>query len=123
MIKNLIFGVYLLISDFLVESLNAKEKLAKKITPFTIKLRSKNLLHFTNVNSLNIIKNILPQHSQKHDSGWCQKKYLYCTISRHAKTAFSDNLESKFLYVHVNLRSKIFVPDTNKEPFICWGAE
>ena len=35
-----------------------------------------------NLSSLNIIKNILPQHSQKHVSGWCQKKQLHCTISR-----------------------------------------
>ena len=55
MIKNLIFGVYLLISDFLVESLKTKKKLAKKITHFTTQFRSKNLYS-------------IQQHSRKHDA-------------------------------------------------------
>ena len=88
MIQNLIFGAYLLISGFLAESLKAnKTKLAKKITHFTIKFHSKNHIHLihhsTNLVSFNIVKNILPQHSQKtyllykfsrtHVSGWFQK--------------------------------------------------
>ena len=36
MVQNLVFGVNLLISDFLAESLKAIKKLAKKITHFTI---------------------------------------------------------------------------------------
>ena len=58
MIQNLKFGIYLLTSD-------CHQKQAKKITHFTIQFRSKNLTHFTNLNSLNIIRNILMQHSQK----------------------------------------------------------
>ena len=73
MIKNIIFGVYLLISDFLSE-----HNLAKKVTHFTMQFRSKNLTHFTNLYLLNIIKKILPQHSQKHVSGWYQEQKLCC---------------------------------------------
>ena len=64
---------------------------------------SKNLIHFTNLNSLNINKNIVQQHSQKpyslyrfsnkHDSGCCQKEHLHCTISRCPRNAFLKHLE------------------------------
>ena len=37
----------------------------EKITHFTIQFRSKNLTHFTNLGSLDIENNMLPQHSQK----------------------------------------------------------
>ena len=84
--------------------------------------RSKNLTYFTNLNSLNIVKNILPQHSQKpillnkfsrkHVSGWCHKKHLHGTISRRSRTASSNHWESKFLYVPVYLRKKTFAPET-----------
>ena len=47
-----------------------QQKLAKNILHFTIQFCSKVLAHFTN-----IIKNILPQYSQKHDSDWCQKTF------------------------------------------------
>ena len=42
----------------------SQQKLAKKITHFTIQFCSKNLSHFTNLNSLDIENNILSQHSQ-----------------------------------------------------------
>ena len=42
-----------------------QQKLAKRITHFKMQFHSKNLTHFTNLNSLNIVKNILLQHSQK----------------------------------------------------------
>ena len=42
-----------------------QQKLAKKIAHFTIQFPSKNLTHFTNLNSLDVEKNMLPQHSQK----------------------------------------------------------
>ena len=43
----------------------SQEKLAKKITNFTIQFRLKNLTHFTNLSSLDIENNMLPQYSQK----------------------------------------------------------
>ena len=42
----------------------SQQKLAKNITYFTIQFHSKSLTHFINLNSLNIAKNILPQHSK-----------------------------------------------------------
>ena len=52
--------------------------------------RSKNLTHFTSLNSLDIENNMLMQHSQKpfslykffskHISVLCQKKHLHCTV-------------------------------------------
>ena len=41
-----------------------QQKLAKKITHFTIQFRSKRVTHFRNLNSLDIENNMLPQHSQ-----------------------------------------------------------
>ena len=71
-----------------------------------------------NLNPVNIIKNIFPQHSQKpyslykfsskRVSGWCLKKHLHCTISRRLRTSFSKHLESKCLYIPVYLRKKIY---------------
>ena len=52
MIQNHIFGVNLLISEFLAESLKAN----KNGTRFTIRFCSKNLIHFTNLDSINIAK-------------------------------------------------------------------
>ena len=64
MIKSLIFRVYLIISEFFGRKSQSQQKLAKKITPFVIQFRSRTLTH-----SLNTIKNILPQQSQKRVSG------------------------------------------------------
>ena len=97
MIENLIFGVYLLILHFLVESLKTKKKLAKKITHIAIQFCSKNVTYFTNLNLLNIIKNILQQHSKK--------RYLLHILP---KTAFSKHLESANLYILVNLLNNFF---------------
>ena len=36
-----------------------------------------------------------------------KKRYLHCTIFRRSRTAFLEHLESKYLYIPVNLRSKI----------------
>ena len=42
----------------------SQQKLAKNITHFAIQFRPKNLTHFTNLNSLDIEKSMLSQHSQ-----------------------------------------------------------
>ena len=42
----------------------SQQKLVKKITHFSILFRSKNLTHFTNLNSLDIENNMLLKHSQ-----------------------------------------------------------
>ena len=46
----------------------SQQKLVKKIIHFTMQFRSKSLTQFTNLNSLNIIKNRLRQHNQKRYS-------------------------------------------------------
>ena len=69
---------------FLISGLLAESLKAKKITHFIIQFCSKNLTHFTNLNSLDIENNILLQHSpepflvysffRKDVSVWCPKK-------------------------------------------------
>ena len=84
----------------------SQPKLAKKITHFKIKLWSKNLTHFTNLNSLDVENKMLLQHSQKPFwlvSVQCQKKHLHCTISCHPRTAFLKHFESKCLRISVYL--------------------
>ena len=145
MIQNLIFGILFLkniissihffyicpdvavnfIREFFqfqifLQKVSKPTKLAKKITHFTIKFRSKNLTHITNLNSPDIENNMLPQHSQrpfslykfsiKHVSVWCQKKHLYCTLFRRPRTAFLKHFEIKCLYISVYLLKKMFFP-------------
>ena len=43
----------------------SQQKVAKKITHFTIQFCSKNLTHLMNLNSLDVENNMLLQHSQK----------------------------------------------------------
>ena len=81
-----------------------------------------------NLNSLNIVKNILSQHSQKPYSlykfsskyvlGYCQENILDCPMLRHPGTAFLKNSESKCMYIPVYLCKKTFVLET-QEVFIC----
>ena len=110
---------FFLISRFSSRKSQSPQKLAKKITHFTIQFRSKNLTQFTSL-SLDIENNTLPQHSQKHF--WLYKfsskhvpvtrqtKHLGCTISWHQRTAFLKHFEGKCLYISVYIRTKIFVP-------------
>ena len=94
----------------------SQQKLAKKITHFTIQFRSKNLTHFTNLNSFEIENNMLPKHSQKafsvykfsskYVSVWCQENHLHCTISWRPRTTFLKHFESKYLYISVYLSKK-----------------
>ena len=114
MIQNLIFGIILLKILFLAYNFfifihmfqrtsskfffdfrfsrrksQSQQKLLIKITYFAIQVRSKNLTHFTNFNSLDIENNKPPKHCQKsfslykffrkHVSAWCLKK----TFARH----------------------------------------
>ena len=96
------------------------------VTHFTIPTRSKNLTYFTNLNSLNIVKNILPQHSRKatHFTNFLAdiflvgvKKILHSTISRRPKTPFSKHWKSKCLNIPVDLRKK-FLSDGEPNNFL-----
>ena len=110
MIKKLIFGADILISDFLVESLKANKNYQKK-RPLILQCSFSQKLHFANLKSLTIIKSIIRHHSQKHVCDYCQKNYLHCPISAHPKVAFSKHLEIKFLYTPVNLLEYICFRD------------
>ena len=55
----------------------SQQKLTKKIIYFTIRFCSQIITHFAKLNTLNIIKNTLPQHKQNDVSGWCQKTHLH----------------------------------------------
>ena len=82
------------------------------------------ITHFTNLNTLDIGKNMLPQHSQKPFSLYeLSSKYLvgvkkffaqhqHSTISRRSRIALSKYFESKCLYISVYLCKKIFIPET-----------
>ena len=89
-------------------------KLAKKITQFTIQFRSKNLTHFTNLNSLGVESNMLPQYSQKpfwlknfsskHVSVWCQKNICTAPFLDAQELHSSSSLKANvciFLYIPV----------------------
>ena len=69
---------------------------------------TKNLTHFTNFR-------------KKLVSGWCQTKHLHGTIFMHPKTVFSKHLESKCLYIPVNLCKKICSRDIGIFLFVWWG--
>ena len=103
-------------SRFFNRTSRSQQKLAKKMTHFTIQFHSKNLTYCTNLKSLlkslNILKKYTPAtrpktHSlykfvSKHVSGWCLKKCLHYTISRRPSTVFSKLLE-RAVYTRVSL--------------------
>ena len=74
-----------------------------------------------NLTSHNMVINGLPQHSHKphlfykfsskHIPDWCQKNHLHFTIFEQPRTAISKHLESKWLYIPVYLRNKMFVSE------------
>ena len=147
MIQNLIFGILFLkilfraciffifastfqwtssevFLNFRFSSRNSQsqQKLAKKITHFTIKFRAKNLSYFMNLNSVDIENNMHPQHSQQPFwlfqqtcFGFVSEKNLHCTISWRARTVFMKHFESKCQHVSVYFRKKILVPETQQD--------
>ena len=105
-----------IIPEFVAENLKANKHQRKKITHFIIQFCSRNLTHFTNLNSFETENHMPPKHSQKassvyklsskHVSVWCQKKHLRCTISWRRRTTFLKHFESKYLYISVYLYKK-----------------
>ena len=89
-----------------------QQKLAKKITHFTIKFRSKNLTHFRNLNSFDIENNMLPKHSQKPFSGFLANMFLFGVTKNICSAPFLDTQKLNswrtlkanvclFLYIYV----------------------
>ena len=108
MIRNFIFGIYLLISDLLEESLKTNENLLKISAILQYRFAQKiSLILRTSTHS--ILKRIYSRNTTKNMFlVVVRKKYLHCTISRCPRTAFLEHLESKYLYILVHLRSKFF---------------
>ena len=93
----------------------SQQKLATMITHFTIPFRSKNLTYLMNLNSLNIKKNVLLQHSQKptHFTNFPANMFLVgvrkknCSaLFRRPRTAFSKQWKSKCLHIPEYFRKK-----------------
>ena len=95
----------------------SQQKLAKKITHFTIQFRSKSVTHFTNLNSLDISPATQPEifltsHFPAIMFLFGVKKTLHCTISWRSGTEFLKNFESKCLHISKYLLMTIFVSET-----------
>ena len=93
----------------------SQQKLAKKITHFTIQFRSKNLTHFTNLNSVDVENNMLPQHSQK--PFWLKNfpanMFLFLTPKNCILEALWQQMSVYFSgIISVHLHKKFFVPET-----------
>ena len=104
MIKNLIFGFYFPNSSFLVESLKVN-KTSKKDHSFynTISLKKPHSFyepqltqHYEKIYSCNTVKHMFLVEV---------KKNLHCTTFRRLRIVFSEHLESKYLYIPLNLCS------------------
>ena len=67
----------------------SQQKLAKKITHFTIQFRTKNFTHFTNLNSLDVENDVLPHQSK-----------TFLTLQVFQQTYFSLVSEKTFRLYH-----------------------
>ena len=99
----------------------SQQKLEKKITHFTIQFHSKT--HFTNLNSLSIVKNILLLYILKptHFANFPGNIFLV-GIRKNIYTAPFLGAQELYSRIPVNLRKKTFVPQT-EEAFIWWKTE
>ena len=89
------------------------QKLAKKITHFTIQFRSKNLTYFTNLDLLTL-KIICSRNAAKNLSDFKSfpADMFLLGIRENICNAFLKYFESKCLYISVYLRKKNFFPKT-----------
>ena len=85
-------------------------KTCKKITRVTIQFCSKNLIHFTNINSLNIENNMFLQHNQK-------PFWLYKFLANMFTAPFLDTQElhswstlkaNACIFLYISLRKFLF---------------
>ena len=119
MIQNLIFGFYLLISDFLVETLKAnKSQNVLKLTKTsktdyslynTVLFKNpgsfyepKPTQHCKKYTAPTQPKILLCKFWSKHVSGCFQKKSLQYPISRRPRTAFSNYSKKMSLYSFIS---------------------
>ena len=103
----------------------SQQKLAKKITHFTIQFCSKNLIYLMNLN-LNLNgneNNMLPQHSRNplHFKNFPANMFLFGVTKTNCRNGalpylgaqelrqFLKHFEGKCLYISIYLHKKIFV--------------
>ena len=100
-----------------------QQKLAKKISYLTIQFHSENFAYFTNLNSLNIEKSILPRHilkpysrykfSKKNVFCWSQKKKGFALNHFEKSTNYIlEALGRQMPVYYCMLLKKVFVPET-----------
>ena len=96
----------------------SQQKLAKKITHFTIQFPSTILwtsihLKLKMIPSHNTVKSLSDFTNFPADMFVsCQKKYLHCTLSWRPIIAFLKHFESKCLYISIYLLMKMFLLET-----------
>ena len=113
---------YLSVSDLLVKNMKAN-----KVIHLRIQSGRKNLTHILNLNSLNIVRSILPRHIQKrtHVTNYPPKTFL---VGLRKKTWTAPFLDAQEAYswstwkANVDLLKNIFVLET-QEVFIWCGDE
>ena len=107
----------------------------RSVTHFTIPFRLKNLTYLTNLNLLNIIKNIFPQHSQNptHFTNFLANMFLV-GVSKNIRTAsFLDaqQLHSRstgelnvYVFLYASVRSIYLVAGwvTSFRKLVVWAS-
>ena len=106
-IKNLIFGVLSTNFRFSGRKSQSQQKLPKKVPHFTKQFCSKNLAHFSNLNSLSIVKNILLLQNQKHVSSWRQKEKFFPARFLNSQELHSCSIckANVFLFLSISRRN------------------
>ena len=119
LIQNLIFEVYLLISDFLAQSLKTYKNWQKDDSFYkTVSLKKKPYLFYKPQLTQHGKKYALATQSKTHSlykfsskyvSGWWGKKIkMHCTISRRPRTAFSTWKANICIFLHISVRKFLF---------------
>ena len=97
----------------------SQQKLAKKITHFTIQVRSKHLAHFSNLNSFDIENNMLPNAAKNlsHFINFLTNMFLFnvrksiCTLpflSTHELHSLSTLKANACIFLYISLRKFLF---------------
>ena len=124
MIKNIVFGVYVRMSLFHIfwQKVSKLTKTSKKDSSSynTISIKKPHTFYERRLSQT--YKKYTPATQPNYVSGWCQKKHLHSTIPKRPRTAFLEHLESKCLYIPVNLRSK-FLFQRRRKLLLGAGAE
>ena len=123
MIKNIVFAVYVLMSLFQIfwQKVSKLTKTSKKDSSSYNTVSIKKPRTFYERRLSQTYKKYTPATQPNYLSRWCQKKHLHSTIHKRPRTAFLEHLESKCLDIPANLRSKIFILETQEAFTWCGG--